>query len=357
MKFSVITPTIYIPTFLTGYVENARNWWHDDVDYVIIGDKKSPSGTAEFCRTIPNCTYLDVDAQTEYMKKFPRLAEHIPFNCAERINVGMLWAYEHGTDLFAMINDDNFATEDDMIGRHKKTGRVSEQTTVSSSSGWYNVCKALREKNFIEFYHRGYPQKQKWNNGVLDVWTETRKIIVNEGLWIDNPDTDAITRMERPLEVKGHYLTIDFALARGTWSPLNSQNTTIAREAVPAYFQSPYIGRHSDIWAGYVIDRLAEHFNHAISFGRPLSRHTRSPHDLWKDLDLERKGMIMTDDFCDALRSITLTATSYREGLAQIIAGLRPWAKANSKQNVGMVLDGMQLWYEAFDGRAIWDEF
>ena len=74
-------------------------------------------------------------------------------------------------------------------------------------------------------------------------------------------------------------------------------------------FMSPHIGRHSDIFASYVIARLAEHFDDVIAFGMPLANHARDtyPRDLWHDFDIEKWGMQNTDIFCDTLRDMKLT--------------------------------------------------
>ena len=43
---------------------------------------------------------------------------------------------------------------------------------------------------------------------------------------------------------------------------------------------------------------IADPLNDEISYGGPLVRQRRNPHDYGKDLDVGRNGMIMTDDFC-----------------------------------------------------------
>ena len=44
---------------------------------------------------------------------------------------------------------------------------------------------------------------------------------------------------------------------KGTWSPFNSQNTALSAKIIPAYPLSPKVGRYDDIWASYVIYRIA----------------------------------------------------------------------------------------------------
>jgi hypothetical protein len=259
----------------------------------------------------------------------------------------MMRAYEQGADKIITLDDDNLATGCDMIGEHYVGSRYLQ--TYTSDSGWLNVCSFLKEENNIEFYHRGFPSKQRWTTPFVTKNYMAVNAVVNAGFWLDDPDVDAITRLERRVRVTGYKPTWgeSVALAPGTWTPFDCQNTALARKIIPAYFLSPYIGRHSDIFASYVINRLAEHFGDVIVFGGPLVLHSRHPHDLWKDLSAEREGMKLTDGFCDALRLIQLDAKSYHKGFGQIIEGLYGWAEADDRRMT--ILKGMLYWHEAFE--------
>jgi hypothetical protein len=170
--------------------------------------------------------------------------------------------------------------------------------------------------------------------------------------------------MERQPVVRGFEpsWTGSIALDPGTWSPFNSQNTALMRDVLPAYFLSPYIGRYDDIWASYIINRITEHFGDVISFGEPLVRQQRNPHDLWKDLDVERNGMILTDDFCGALRSIPLTGATYHQCFGQIAGALqRAWTEGanwteSQKEWRFKLIEGMGIWHAAFEELGAGDQ-
>jgi hypothetical protein len=347
MKATIVTTTVNIPSFLGGYQKNA-NQFGQDVNFIVVGDYKSAARTAEYCATIPNCLYLDLPSQRDYLTRFPTLREHLPINSVERRNVGMMLAYTTGADVIITLDDDNLATDQDAIGHHRIVGTTVTLPTYGSSSGWFNVCSFLKEESDVEFYHRGYSPKNRWADSFVTMQPERRKVVVNAGFWLDDPDVDATTRLERKVRVTGYKSgwpgTI--ALARGTWTPFDCQNTALTREIIPAYFLSPYIGRHSDIFASYVINRLAEHFNHAIAFGDPWVLHDRHSHNLWKDLDVEREGMQLTDGFCDALRKIDIAADGYHQGFGEIISGLNAWARSETQQRI---VEGMRLWHGAFE--------
>jgi len=362
MKTTIVTTTINIPVLLLRYAQNARYYRHNNVDFVVIGDRKSPAGTAEFCAGIEQyypCAYLDIEAQKKYLDRFPRLWEHLRFDSIQRRNIGILLAYENGADLIITIDDDNFVMDQDFVGLHSRAGAVHDLPCHGSTSGYLNVCAFLEADHGVQFYHRGFPQKMRWNESgqFTSVQRSTRRVAVNAGFWLDNPDIDALTRMERQPVVRGFKANWsgNIALQPGTWSPFNSQNTALMRDVVPAYFLSPYIGRYDDIWASYIVARIAQHLGDVISFGEPLVRQERNPHDLWKDLDQERNGMIMTDDFCAALRSLTLKGSGYQECFAEIASELpaawNPGPKWNESQKEwrSRLLEGLEIWQAVFE--------
>lgn len=361
MKSTIVTTTINIPTLLLQYAQNARYYGHTSLDFVVIGDRKSPLGAAEFCQKVAEyypCSYLDIPAQQKYLDHFPELWAHLRFDCIQRRNIGLLLAYENGADVVITIDDDNFVLGQDFIGLHSVVGTVRELPTYCSTSGFFDVCSFLEVEDGVRFYHRGYPQKQRWTGaGFVSCYRDRRLVAVNAGFWLDNPDIDALTRMERQPVVRGYktHWPGNIALHPGTWSPFNSQNTALMRALLPAYFLSPYIGRYDDIWASYVIARIAEHLGDVISFGDPLVRQERNPHDLWKDLDVERNGMILTDDFCEALRSVPLSGESYHQCFGELSQKLEPAWKVGSKWDQSQqewrakFLEGLRIWHEVFE--------
>ncbi len=347
MKTTLVTTTINIPHFLIAYRQDAQAFDQRDVDIIVIGDEKTPLETMDFCDDIPTCHYVSLLQQEVYLKRFPELSNHIPYNSFERRDVGLLMAYENGADVIITIDDDNLLAAENALLWYKQAGQTLNIPVYRSSSGWFNVCSMLKEENGVEFYHRGYSPRHRWEkNAYISSQKRDAKIVVNAGLWYNNPDTDAITRLERKLNVTGFGGCLEnteegtFGLAPGTWSPFNCQNTALAREVIPSYFMSPYIGRHSDIFASYVVNRIAEHFGDVIAFGMPLANHARSEHNLWHDLDIEREGMQRTDKFCDALRAIKVRGTSYHDAFGYIARELKGFDK---------ITTGMKIWHDVFN--------
>jgi hypothetical protein len=328
----------------------------------VIGDKKTPAETRAFCDLVTAkyypCEYLDVDDQRAYLEKYPELWRHLPFNSIQRRNVGLLKAWEDGADIVITIDDDNWMLNHDFIRLHGMVGTQPELPAVESSSGWFNVCSMLQEASGTSFYHRGFPRGERWKEAQAFTCTAPlkRRVAVNAGLWLDDPDIDAMTRLERPIVVRRMQdgAPARFVLQPGTWSPFNSQNTALLREVIPAYFLSPCIGRYDDIWPSYIVTRIAEHLSDVIAFGQPLMRQKRNEHNLWKDLDAERVGMLLSDEFCATLRSITLRGATYAECYGEMVDKLpaawpagEKWSDAMRQAREGL-LEGMAIWNGIF---------
>ncbi len=80
---------------------------------------------------------------------------------------------------------------------------------------------------------------------------------INAGLWLLDPDIDGITWLVAKPRVKA-FKGESLVLGPGTWSPVNSQNTALAREAIPSYYfirmgypiSGMPIDRYGDIFSG-----------------------------------------------------------------------------------------------------------
>jgi hypothetical protein len=359
-SFSLVTTTIHVPKTLEAYFENFQKFGHTNVVCFVIGDKKTPPEVADFCRQLSRrfkyeVRYLDLEAQKQYLKSFPDLWEFLPFNSIQRRNIGFLLAYQAGSEVIVTIDDDNWVTEDDFLGCHGAVSREVSLPILSSASGWINVCRFLTEEAGQPFYHRGFPAGKRWIESPIMESVGRGRVVVNAGLWLGDPDVDAIARLHRTLSVTG--IQFDglrrFALGVGTWSPFGSQNTALWREVLPAFFLNPYVGRYDDIWASYVVRRIADHMGHLVSYGLPLVRQVRNPHDLWEDLEMEKLGWQLTPSFIRALRKCSLTSTSYAEATTELTGQLVEALQEDPtftvhRTTLKRIDRGLRLWMNVF---------
>lgn len=359
MKSAIVTTTINVPELLDNYMQNVKQNNHDCF-FIVIGDKKTPAETKCYCQGLEkkygiDIEYMDIQDQQKYLEKYPELGEHLVYNSIQRRNIALVRAYEKGAKKIITIDDDNYFIKDDFISDHE-VGIEKEMTVLSSSTGWLNVCRYLTEDTGRIFYHRGFPLEKRFQDEEISENKSNVKIVVNAGFWLGDPDIDAMTRLYylgKPIDVISFEREENFILGKGTWSPFNSQNTALAREVIPAYFLSPYVGRYDDIWAAYVLKRIADHLGGYIAFGNPLVRQNRNPHNYWKDLAKEGMGMILTQRFIGLL-NIELKSDNYQDCYKEIVKELKQnvekiqWAQEEDTY-LKKYIEGMEIWAKTFE--------
>lgn len=328
MKIALVTTTINIPTLLEDYCKDICQYGHkESVFIIVVGDKKTKEGAKEFCEGLQQkysmpIEYMGVKEQESFLEIAPFYRDFLSWNCIQRRNVGILKAYRQGADYIITIDDDNFIHTPDYIGHHLAVLSEENPYVYESSSGWYNVCSLLKEKDGKVFYHRGYSfLYRRGFGGNVHGKYQSGRIVVNAGLWLGDPDVDAVTRLAICPEVVSAPPGF-LALGTRTKSPFNSQNTALHRDVIPAYCLAAGIGRYDDIMASYIVKRIADHLGDFISFGTPLVFQKRNEHDLWKDLELERTGFQLVDTFVEWLYSIELKGTTYVECVNQLVGAL-----------------------------------
>ena len=241
-KSAIVVTTVFEPEFLGGYVANLEAHGRSrDVDIIVIVDRRTPRSMEEACRKhrAQGFSVLcpSLDEQEQFVSRLPDMAGRIPYDSDNRRNVGFLMALERGADVLISIDDDNHCLpETDFVGEHAIAGETRTVTEVTSSDGWFNAATMLREDGAREIYPRGFPYAAR--HGPREVTRSepvTRRIAINAGLSIGDPDVDAVTRLAtrpRVSAADGQALV----LGPGAWSPVNTQNTAVARDAVAAYY-------------------------------------------------------------------------------------------------------------------------
>ena len=214
-----------------------------------------------------------------------------------------------------------------------------------------NVCKFLKEKNNNNFFHRGYPISKRYINqkSKLNKRPKIKKICVNAGLWLGDPDIDAVTRLSQKIVATKYMLSKNFFLNKKTNSPFNSQNTAIIRESFPAYFLSPYVGRLDDILASYIYRKVSDHLNYHVAYGRPLVVQERNYHNIWSDLDKERFYTEFLEKFFEILNKIKLSKKNYFDATAELILKLQIKCKSSNlnKKEIQCfkdIIQGYKIW-------------
>ena len=314
----IVLTTIRHPAILGDLLDNiTRHGQLENVKVWVVGDKKTPASAGQLAREVSQkgleTTYFDITAQDEWGKSFP-FYKLIPYNTDGRRVFGYLKALEEGCETLIALDDDNFPTEDDLVGGHRNTGRSWAGPILREPAQFHNICEYLTLEPPRLVFPRGFPFQLRGHQNKAELVSSPpgTTIGVTEGLWLDEPDIDATTWLNG--KVKGvRYNGPDlFVLDQSTWSPINTQNTSVVRELIPAFvfvtMACPVPGgvldRYGDIWGGYFLLALMQNTKYHAAFGRPLVHHRRNPHNYVDDLRHEYWGMILTDWLLKLLRNL-----------------------------------------------------
>ena len=323
----IVCTTIGDGSFLKHYAKaiagaDAR----DRARIIVIPDRKTPAGlyaaVAETREQGFRVECPDLNEQARFPESLGAPAGMFPFDTDHRRNIGYLMAWRDGADIMVSVDDDNLPG-DRWLLQHAVplTGIQGDVDTVSAPDRYWNPGSVLHSDE-MTFWPRGYPYRARDLGGRAWTWSKSSALVaINAGLWRGDPDVDAISRIATRPSSHG-LIRNETVLAPDTWAPVNSQNTAIRRDVIPAYyfFRS---GRFGEIYQGYLAQACAKAMGHSVRFGTPAVTHARNDHDLLADLTLELPDIKYLDGWLDWLTDLNLTGSTYLgtyEWLAQELA-------------------------------------
>lgn len=299
VQLALITTTIYVPRVLERYRELNK-----DVLFFIAGDRKTPHDELRsLASRLGNAVYY---SDTDQEKLGYRSSELIGWNRIMRRNIALLEAIKYGADIIITVDDDNIP-----LGRSyfAEFARLLTQPfsglQVSSDDGWFNIGEYMIPR----IYHRGFPYDRRHMKQTY-VMHHVRgvKVGVAAGLWLGDPDVDAMERITNHPEIH----QVAEAARRGVcvdpdvFAPVNSQNTAYVAEVAPLFMVWTGVGRYDDIWASYVAQRIMRTLGYHVYYGPPFVWQQRNPQNLWDNLRDELFGMEHTTRFCKDLLAAEL---------------------------------------------------
>jgi hypothetical protein len=312
----IVFTTINHPSILNDLHSNLKHHGHlHRVKVWVVGDRKTPASAGDLARAVSQkgleTVYFDIAQQDDWGRRFP-FYKLIPYNTDGRRVFGYLKALEEGCRILVSIDDDNFPTADDFIGGHCKTGQTWSAPLLREPRGFHNICEYLKLEPHRLVFPRGFPFQLRGHvNQPQPIPAPAGTVIgVTEGLWLDEPDVDATTWLNGKVKGIGYNGPDLFVLDQRTWSPVNTQNTSVLRELIPAFVfvtmawpvPGGKLDRYGDIWGGYFLVALMQGTKYHVAFGRPLVDHRRNPHNYVDDLRYEFWGMVLTDWLLQLLR-------------------------------------------------------
>jgi len=325
-KISLVVTTIGSGDFLDVYADQIiAEGLTDQVAVIVIPDLKTPPVLFEKCAAVRargiavECP--DMSKQAKFLEKLGEIKDIIPVNSDNRRNIGYLMALANGSEMIISIDDDNFCRPGENFFKEHGVVRQGKITlsSVDSSSGWFNICDLMEMKQH-HVYPRGFPYAVRHTTPELTYAEEQGEVHINAGLWLLEPDLDAITWLVSPTRTTA-LTKPSILLGKETWSPINTQNTALHRAAVAAYYFIPMgyplggvrIDRFGDIFSGYFAQKCARHLGYRIRVGTPLVDHRRNSHNYLKDAMNEMGCIWFVEEFAEWLRSVKLTGATYLE--------------------------------------------
>ena len=328
-RASLVVTTIFDPVVIEEYYANFKKFGRlDQVRVYVIPDRKTPPIVYKRCNQLKE-SGLDIvcpslEEQESFLRRIGFYPHLIPYDSDNRRNVGYLMALNSGSEFIISIDDDNYCRMDeDVFLEHLIVcERKNRAIKLTASSGWFNICSLLHFDCPILPYPRGFPYFARENgaNQIAREETLDIDIHINAGLWLRDPDLDGITWLVSPAH-SIEFIGESIVLGEKTWSPINTQNTALRREAITAYyfFKMGYplsgmeIDRYGDIFSGYFVQACMRQLGGYVRVGTPIAEHRRNSHNYLRDAFKEMTCILVLEDLLPWLREVKLEGTSYPE--------------------------------------------
>jgi reversibly glycosylated polypeptide len=268
----------------------------EDVMLFVAGDVNTPDSLGTYVHSLGG-VYIPPEDQYSWL-----VSERIGWKSIQRRNIAILEALAWGADYIITCDDDNAPVYLGWVETALRmfTDDVAHREYAcphTAPSGFFNPGVLCTPRTFA----RGLPYDMDRSEAnrfkPCDVCKDTPVGVV-AGLWLGDPDIDAMERM-----VNAPYVANCFGnvLATKVYAPLNSQSTVWDRQLAPLMAVLPHVGRMDDIWGGYIAQKVLYQLGWGIHYGFPLVRQERNDHDLVKDLEKEIIGYKWTGDLCRTL--------------------------------------------------------
>ena len=247
----------------------------ENVDLIIIGDKKSPSKFS-----LKGANFFSLKKQKSLNLNLSKI---LPINHYSRKNLGYLIAMKNNPEMIIETDDDNLPLKNFFLKKKIK----KQQSYHSKKAGWLNVYKKYTKENI---WPRGFAL-EKLNSPLPKKFRLLKvKCPIQQGLADKNPDVDAIYRLTSKLPISFNS-SKNISLGNGSICPFNSQNTGWLKEAFPLMYLPSFCSfRMTDIWRSFVAQRIAWTCGWSILFHGSSVIQERNKHDLIKDFEDEVSG-------------------------------------------------------------------
>ena len=335
-KAALVLTTIFDPLILEDYFTNFNRHGHlEDVDVFVVPDCKTSPAAYETCQRLSlmgmKISMPSLAEQDCYLKRLGVSASFVPYNSDNRRNIGFLMALERQPDFLISIDDDNFClpAEDCFLEHARVTAGQAEETLSSCETRFLNTCDLLEFEKPGVVYARGFPYFARHRAPTVKSRIACSDVMINAGLWLRDPDVDAITWLGLNPCVKA-FSQQSVLLDHDCWAPVNSQNTALRTNLIPAYYfirmgyplTGANVDRYGDIFSGYFALACAKHLGGTARFGTPIADHRRNRHNYLRDAAAEWNAIVLLEDVLLWLKDAKLDGTSCAEAYLSLSQSL-----------------------------------
>ena len=275
----IIVTTIQYPTPQLCKLAQMEGW-----RLVVVGDQKTPKDWH-----LDNCDYLSPDRQLELGYQ---LATLLPWNHYSRKNIGYLYAIANGAKIIYETDDDN----ENLKELAPSQGLLP---LIDAPDPCINIYSYFGHP---EIWPRGFPlEKILPAQSLRTTMPSIYQIGVEQGVINGHSDVDAIFRLtqDRPIEFE---MRPPCALPPGRFCPFNSQNTFFHPIAFFTLYLPSFVSmRVTDIWRGYISQRLLWTQGAVLAISGPNAIHNRNAHSLLNDFLLEQALYLQVGSLVDFL--------------------------------------------------------
>lgn len=291
MKAVIVVPTIRednINRFLRSWENEFRNH-----EVIILEDHPEPSFDIKGLNNFDRYCWQDI--KRDFGDREWIVSKHT----SAIKSYGVWLASQRSCDMIIILDDDCYKTGNAVPGGFVEGHWQVFQTGVETER-WVNTITGLKA--------RGLPYNNL-SNRIIPV--------LNHGLWLDNPDVDAVTQLTQLSKEKYDNAEINIAwkiIPRGSYFPMCGMNVAFLPKMAPLmYFglQGQLWGydRFDDIWCGIFMKKVCDHLGMYISSGHPVVRHAKAS-NMWRNLEKEAPGLEVNETLWEQVDSVQLTSSN-----------------------------------------------
>lgn len=205
--------------------------------------------------------------------------------CAKTKNAGIRRALDSGAEMIIVLDDDCYPAP-------STPGQTFEYSFQDFAA---EHAAALRPQPVRMVFPttmpnpRGMPYRQ---------WTIETPVAASIGMWLKNPDLDAITTLLMGPTPETQYFRRPFF---HQYFPFSGMNFAFRREWAECA-QLIDVPRFDDIWMGWVWEKIAYDKGFCFNLAGPLVNHSRQS-NVWRNLDDEAKYLSVNEGLWSAIHN------------------------------------------------------